>query len=179
MIKILQILVVNLPLVFDTSGVLLTYSLVKKGDITGNGVLLSGNSIKHSGGEFINNGTVAGRELVRFDSDSIRNSGNIQAGVITGNISGNVENIGGAIEADRAILLKVAGNFNHSSTTHTTSVSEQGYQRTDTTIARKGLLHVKGSDGRLQIQANNINIAGADIINDGKGQSYISAKNNW
>ncbi|MGX3022320.1 hemagglutinin repeat-containing protein, partial [Ursidibacter sp. B-7004-1] len=154
------------------------YAVVKKGDITGNGVLLSGNSVKHSGGEFINNGTVAGRELVRFDSDSIRNSGNIQAGAITGNISGNVENIGGAIEADRAILLKVAGNFNHSSTTHTTSVSEQGYQRTDTTIARKGLLHVKGSDGRLQIQANDINIAGADIINDGKGQSYISAKNN-
>ncbi|MGX3013974.1 heme utilization protein, partial [Ursidibacter sp. B-7004-1] len=78
------------------------YAVVKKGDITGNGTLLSGNSVKHSGGEFINNGTVAGRELVRFDSDSIRNSGNIQAGAITGNISGNLENIGGVIEADRA-----------------------------------------------------------------------------
>ncbi|PID51275.1 MAG: hypothetical protein CR960_01680, partial [Pasteurellales bacterium] len=33
-------------------------------------------------------------------------------------------------------------------------------------------------DGKLQINANNINITGADIINDGKGQSYISAKNN-
>ncbi|MGX3014046.1 heme utilization protein, partial [Ursidibacter sp. B-7004-1] len=78
------------------------YAVVKKGDITGNGTLLSGNSVKHSGGEFINNGTVAERELVRFDSDSIRNSGNIQAGAITGNISGNLENIGGVIEADRA-----------------------------------------------------------------------------
>ncbi|MDP0121063.1 hypothetical protein Q7381_12145, partial [Glaesserella parasuis] len=61
-----------------------------------------------------------------------------------GNLSGDVENIGGTIEADRAILLNVAGNFTHRSTTHTTEVREVDYERTDTTIARKGLLHVKG-----------------------------------
>lgn len=154
------------------------YALAKKGDITGNGTLLSGNKVIHKGGEFINSGTVAGRELVQFDSESIRNSGNISGGAIVGKVSGDMENIGGTIEADRAILLNVAGNFNHTSQTHTTSVNEQGYQRTDTTIGRKGLLHVKGEDGTLQIQANNIHLAGADIINDGQGQTYLSAKNN-
>lgn len=154
------------------------YALAKKGDITGNGTLLSGNKVIHKGGEFINSGTVAGRELVQFDSESIRNSGNISGGAIVGKVSGDMENVGGTIEADRAILLNVAGNFNHTSQTHTTSVNEQGYQRTDTTIGRKGLLHVKGENGTLQIQANNITLAGADIINDGQGQTYLSAKNN-
>ena len=154
------------------------YALAKKGDITGNGALLSGNKVIHKGGEFINSGTVAGRELVQFDSESIRNSGNISGGAVVGKVSGDMENVGGTIEADRAILLNVAGNFNHTSQTHTTSVNEQGYQRTDTTIGRKGLLHVKGENGTLQIQANNITLAGADIINDGQGQTYLSAKNN-
>uniref|UniRef100_UPI0028EAC04A two-partner secretion domain-containing protein n=1 Tax=Haemophilus parahaemolyticus TaxID=735 RepID=UPI0028EAC04A len=154
------------------------YALAKKGDITGNGALLSGNKVIHKGGEFINSGTVTGRELVQFDSESIRNSGNIIGGAIVGKVSGDMENLGGTLEADRAILLNVAGNFNHTSQTHTTSVNEQGYQRTDTTIGRKGLLHVKGENGTLQIQANNIHLTGADIINDGQGQTYLSAKNN-
>ncbi|MDP0162743.1 hemagglutinin repeat-containing protein, partial [Glaesserella parasuis] len=154
------------------------YALAKKGDITGNGALLSGNKVTHKEGEFINSGKVAGRELVQFDSESIRNSGNISGGGIVGDVRGDMENVGGTIEAERAILLNVAGNFNHSSQTHTTAVNEQGYQRTDTTIGRKGLLYVKGENGTLQIQANNINLTGADIINDGQGQTYISAKNN-
>ncbi|MFA9499550.1 hemagglutinin repeat-containing protein [Mannheimia sp. E30BD] len=153
------------------------YALAKKGDIIGNGALLSGNKVIHKGGDFINSGTVAGRELVQFDSDSIRNSGNISGGAIVGDVQGDMENLGGTIEADRAILLNVAGNFKHTSQTHTTSVNERGYQRTDTTVGRKGLLHVKGENGSLQIQANNINLAGADIINDGQGQTYLSAKN--
>uniref|UniRef100_UPI0009D72D3E two-partner secretion domain-containing protein n=1 Tax=Glaesserella parasuis TaxID=738 RepID=UPI0009D72D3E len=153
------------------------YAIAKKGDITGNGTLLSGNKVTHKGGEFVNNGTVAGRELVQFDSESIRNTGKITGGAIVGNLSGDVENIGGTIEADRAILLNVAGNFTHRSTTHTTEVREVDYERTDTTIARKGLLHVKGKDGTLHINANNIDISGADVINDGQGSTYLSAKN--
>ncbi|OOH84997.1 heme utilization protein, partial [Pasteurellaceae bacterium 15-036681] len=154
------------------------YALAKQGDITGNGTLLSGNKVIHSGGEFINSGTVAGRELVQLDSDSIRNTGTISGGAIVGNVNGNVENIGGTIEADRAILLNVAGNFTHSSTTHTTHVNENGYQRTDTTLGRQGLLHVKGEDGVLQLNANNIDVTGASIINDGQGGTYLSARNN-
>ncbi|QPB41634.1 two-partner secretion domain-containing protein [Rodentibacter haemolyticus] len=153
------------------------YALAKKGDITGNGTLLSANKITHTGGEFINSGTVSGRELVKFDSEAIRNTGTLSGGAIVGNVSGDVENIGGTIEADRAILLDVAGNFTHRSTLHTTNVNEKGYRRRDTRIGRKGLLHVKGENGVLQIGANNIDISGADVMNDGKGQTYLSAKN--
>ncbi|OOF51057.1 heme utilization protein, partial [Rodentibacter genomosp. 1] len=154
------------------------YAVAKKDDITGNGSLLSANRVSHKGGEFINNGTVAGREIVQFDSESIRNSGKISGGAVVGNVQGDIDNLGGTLEADKAILLNVTGNFNHSSQTHTTSVNVDGYQRRDTRISRKGLLHVKGENGTLQIQANNINLGGADIINDGKGQTTLSSKNN-
>ena len=153
------------------------YALVKKGDVTGNGALLSGKKVTHKGGDFTNSGTVAGRELVQFDSASIRNTGTLSGGAIVGQVSGDVENLGGTIEADRAILLNIAGNFKHSSTSHTSEVNENGYQRTDTRLGRKGLLHVKGEDGELQVSANNIDVTGADILNEGKGRTYVSAKN--
>ena len=131
----------------------------------------------HKGGDFTNSGTVAGRELVQFDSASIRNTGTLSGRAIVGQVSGDVENLGGTVEADRAILLNIAGNFKHSSTLHTSEVNENGYQRTDTRQGRKGLLHVKGEDGELQVSANNIDVTGADILNEGKGRTYVSAKN--
>ena len=153
------------------------YALVKKGDVTGNGALLSGKKVTHKGGDFTNSGTVVGRELVQFDSASIRNTGTLSGRAIVGQVSGDVENLGGTVEADRAILLNIAGNFKHSSTLHTSEVNENGYQRTDTRQGRKGLLHVKGEDGELQVSANNIDVTGADILNEGKGRTYLSAKN--
>jgi len=153
------------------------YALVKKGDVTGNGALLSGKKVTHKGGDFTNSGTVVGRELVQFDSASIRNTGTLSGRAIVGQVSGDVENLGGTVEADRAILLNIAGNFKHSSTLHTSEVNENGYQRTDTRQGRKGLLHVKGEDGELQVSANNIDVTGADILNEGKGRTYVSAKN--
>ena len=153
------------------------YALAKKGDVTGNGALLSGKKVTHKGGDFTNSGTVVGRELVQFDSASIRNTGTLSGRAIVGQVSGDVENLGGTVEADRAILLNIAGNFKHSSTLHTSEVNENGYQRTDTRQGRKGLLHVKGEDGELQVSANNIDVTGADILNEGKGRTYLSAKN--
>ena len=153
------------------------YALVKKGDVTGNGALLSGKKVTHKGGDFTNSGTVVGRELVQFDSASIRNTGTLSGRAIVGQVSGDVENLGGTVEADRAILLNIAGNFKHGSTLHTSEVNENGYQRTDTRLGRKGLLHVKGEDGELQVSANNIDVTGADILNEGKGRTYVSAKN--
>ena len=120
---------------------------------------------------------MVGRELVQFDSASIRNTGTLSGRAIVGQVSGDVENLGGTVEADRAILLNIAGNFKHSSTLHTSEVNENGYQRTDTRQGRKGLLHVKGEDGELQVSANNIDVTGADILNEGKGRTYVSAKN--
>ncbi|MDG6881149.1 Filamentous hemagglutinin [Phocoenobacter uteri] len=154
------------------------YAMAHKGDITGNGTLISANRLKMNANEIINEGTIAGRKFAQLNANKLKNSGKLSAEKLEAHINGDVENIGGVIEAERDLLLDVAGNLTHRSTTQTTKVDLDGFKRTQTTLDRKALLHVKGKDGKLHINANNINITGADIINDGQGQSYISAKNN-
>ena len=82
------------------------------------------------------------------------------------------------MEAERALLVDVGGDLNHESTTITTKVDLSHFQRSETTLARKALFHVKGEDGQLQLSSNNLNAKGADIINDGNGSTLIQTKNN-
>ncbi|MDP8169701.1 hemagglutinin repeat-containing protein [Pasteurella skyensis] len=154
------------------------YAMVRKGDITGNGTLISGNQLNINADEILNQGTIAGRDFMQLNANRLKNSGKLTANRLGANINGDVENIGGVMEADSVLLLNVAGDLTHRSTTQTTNVDLYDFKRKQTTLDRKALLYVKGKDGQLQINANNINITGADIINDGQGQSYISAKNN-
>lgn len=154
------------------------YALARKGDIDGKGTLISGNRVRLNATQLVNEGTIAGREFVQLNAESLKNSGKFSAGTLQANITGNAENIGGVLEADNALLLNIGGDFTHRSTIQTTDVDLAGYKRTDTTLDRQALLHVKGKNGALQLTANNITLTGADIINDGQGQTYISAKNN-
>ncbi|TCP11327.1 filamentous hemagglutinin, partial [Bisgaardia hudsonensis] len=154
------------------------YVMVRKGDITGNGTLISGKQLNINADEILNQGTIAGRDFMQLNANRLKNSGKLTADRLGANIKGDIENIGGIMEADSALLLNVAGDLTHRSTTQTTNVDLYDFKRKQTTLDRKALLYVKGKNGKLQINANNVNITGADIINDGQGQSYISAKNN-
>ncbi|HGO5856895.1 TPA: filamentous hemagglutinin N-terminal domain-containing protein, partial [Mannheimia haemolytica] len=153
------------------------YALARKGDIDGKGSLISADTLTINSKEIVNQGTIAGRRLAQFNAEWLENSGTLSGGVLAAKVSGDLENIGGKIEADKAILLDIAGNFNHTSTTRTTQIDLDGFKRTETNLDRKALLHVKDENGLLQVQAGNITSAGADIINDGQGQTYLSAKN--
>ena len=37
---------------------------------------------------------------------------------------------------------------------------------------------MKGKDGLLSVRANNINLEGADVLNDGSGLTLLNSKNN-
>lgn len=82
------------------------------------------------------------------------------------------------MEAERALLVDVGGDLNHESTTMTTKVDLSHFQRSETTLGRKALFHVKGEDGQLQLLSNNLNAKGADIVNDGNGNTLVQTKNN-
>ncbi|TCP92076.1 filamentous hemagglutinin [Cricetibacter osteomyelitidis] len=153
------------------------YAVVKKGDIDGSGTLLSAKSVKINSNEMLNQGTIAGREFVAFNAEKLTNRGKISGDVVKGNVSGNLDNLGGTLEADNALLLNIGGDFNHVSTTATSHIDSAGFKRTETNLDRKALLHVKDENGVLHVNANNINLNGADIINDGQGGSYLAADN--
>ncbi|WP_144265940.1 two-partner secretion domain-containing protein, partial [Haemophilus haemolyticus] len=154
------------------------YAMAQKGDLNGEGTLISANVIDLRSNRLTNSGTIAGRKLTLLNTESLFNAGTITGDKVGINTTNNFDNIGGKVEAERALLVDVGGDLNHESTTMTTKVDLSHFQRSETTLARKALFHVKGEDGQLQLSSNNLNAKGADIINDGNGSTLVQSKNN-
>ena len=154
------------------------YAMAQKGDLNGEGALISADVIDLRSNRLTNSGTIAGRKLTLLNTESLLNAGTITGDKVGINTTNNFDNIGGKVEAERALLVDVGGDLNHESTTMTTKVDLSHFQRSETTLARKALFHVKGEDGQLQLSSNNLNAKGADIINDGNGSTLVQTKNN-
>ncbi|WP_118809130.1 hemagglutinin repeat-containing protein [Haemophilus haemolyticus] len=154
------------------------YAMAQKGDLNGEGALISADVIDLRSNRLTNSGTIAGRKLTLLNTESLFNAGTITGDKVGINTTNNFDNIGGKVEAERALLVDVGGDLNHESTTMTTKVDLSHFQRSETTLARKALFHVKGEDGQLQLSSNNLNAKGADIINDGNGSTLVQTKNN-
>ena len=154
------------------------YAMAQKGDLNGEGTLISADVIDLRSNRLTNSGTIAGRKLTLLNTESLFNAGTITGDKVGINTTNNFDNIGGKVEAERALLVDVGGDLNHQSTTMTTKVDLSHFQRSETTLARKALFHVKGEDGQLQLSSNNLNAKGADIINDGNGSTLVQTKNN-
>ena len=154
------------------------YAMAQKGDLNGEGTLISADVIDLRSNRLTNSGTIAGRKLTLLNTESLLNEGTITGDKVGIKTTNNFDNIGGKVEAERALLVDVGGDLNHESTTMTTKVDLSHFQRSETTLARKALFHVKGEDGQLQLSSNNLNAKGADIINDGNGNTLVQSKNN-
>ena len=154
------------------------YAMAQKGDLNGEGALISADVIDLRSNRLTNSGTIAGRKLTLLNTESLFNAGTITGDKVGINTTNNFDNIGGKVEAERALLVDVGGDLNHESTTMTTKVDLSHFQRSETTLARKALFYVKGEDGQLQLSSNNLNAKGADIINDGNGSTLVQSKNN-
>ncbi|WP_235424673.1 hemagglutinin repeat-containing protein, partial [Chelonobacter oris] len=153
------------------------YVVTKPDDLKGSGSLLSADKLNLNTRHLINDGVLAGRQLIKLSGGSLNNAGQISGDIFIADITGNMENLGGAIEANQALLLNVGGDITLANTTSASEVDLTGYQRTETQLSRKGLLYVKGEHGMLQMSATNIAANGVDIINQGRGLTRISAKN--
>ncbi|WP_131826464.1 S-layer family protein, partial [Rodentibacter trehalosifermentans] len=154
------------------------YAMVQAGDVNGQGSLISADVIDLRTNRLANSGTIAGRHLALLKTDTVLNQGLMSGSRVGIQTTGKVDNLGGRIEAEQALLMDVGGDLNHQSTMSTTEVTGAGFQRGETTLSRRGLFYVKGRDGTLHLVANNLNIEGADIVNEGKGETLVQAKNN-
>ncbi|MBF0786239.1 heme utilization protein, partial [Muribacter muris] len=162
---------------YQTVRVPRVYTVSKKGDVTGNGSFLGGQNTTHSGGELHNRGgTIFGADTLTLDSHYVENRGKLSGNILKGNIKGDMDNIGGMIEADKAILLDITGNLTHKSTSHTSKVRLDGYSREETNIGRAATFLVKDSDGILSVVAHNITSTGARFINQGRGDTLVRAR---
>ena len=101
------------------------YAMAQKGDLNGEGALISADVIDLRSNRLTNSGTIAGRKLTLLNTESLFNAGTITGDKVGINTTNNFDNIGGK-----------------------------------------------------QLSSNNLNAKGADIINDGNGNTLVQTKNN-
>ncbi|MFC0997936.1 hemagglutinin repeat-containing protein [Pasteurella multocida] len=152
------------------------YAVVQKGDVTSQATLLSANHVDLHAHTIRNQGTIAGRKIAILENQQLTNLGTLTGDLVHIQTDGDVINQGN-IRAEHALSLDVGGDLIQQSTTQTSHVNAGHYRQSDTHLDRKALLHVTGKEGTLQVSAKNIQLIGADILNEGLGDTTITAKN--
>ncbi|MDG2914915.1 filamentous hemagglutinin N-terminal domain-containing protein, partial [Bisgaard Taxon 10/6] len=152
------------------------YMMAQQDDITGERALISAQEVSLEGQSLTNEGVIAGRKLT-FDGTTLSNSGLLTGQTLALKTTRDINQQGGTMEAENALLIDAGGNLNLQSTTQSSRVNLNGYQGQETHLDRKSTLYVKGDNGLLRINADNINLQGAEIRNDGEGATWLAAKN--
>ena len=165
------------------------YVAVKPGDVTGEGALISADSMDLKlSGNLDNSGTLLGRHLIKMDANNITNSGLIQSNLIDAKAQLDFNNIGGTVNAHTGMNIEAGRDVNVISTTSTASSRAGLSGSTLTQVNRVAGLYVgNGSDSTtsdsamtsLSVKAGrDVNLTAASIQNDSKNQTAINADGN-
>ncbi|WP_432726181.1 filamentous hemagglutinin N-terminal domain-containing protein [Variovorax sp. W6] len=151
------------------------YVRVRPGDIDGSGALLAGNQVKIDGKDnnLVNTGTIAGRQLVSINANTIDNlGGRISGGQVGLKAQLDINNLGGVIDARDKLTLEAGRDINVRTTTASGPLGNTG-------IDRVAGLYVTNPGGTLVASAGrDINLVGAIVSNQGGGGlTSFTAKN--
>lgn len=156
------------------------YVRVKNGDIDGKGALLSGSNTQiNVSGSLKNSGTIAGRNALIINTDTLDNiGGRIHAQKSAVTATQDINNIGGILSgilsAEQTLLLNAGNNINNQST----AKSSQNAQGSSTYLDRMAGIYITGKEkGVLAAQAGkDINIIAGQISNQSdQGQTRLQA----
>lgn len=153
------------------------YVRVKNGGIDGKGALLSGSNTQiNVSGSLKNSGTIAGRNALIINTDTLDNiGGRIHAQKSAVTATQDINNIGGGIlSAEQTLLLNAGNNINNQST----AKSSQNAQGSSTYLDRMAGIYITGKEkGVLAAQAGkDINIIAGQISNQSdQGQTRLQA----
>lgn len=143
------------------------YVRVRDGDLNGNGALIAGQQLKLDlSGDLLNSGSIGGRSIVALTAQNIDNlGGRIQADRALLTARDDLNNVGGLIGARDDLMIEAGNDVNLSAVTRD-STSEQG---TRTSLSRVAGLFVSGDAGTLRVSAgNDINLNAAQLLNAGQ-----------
>ncbi len=158
------------------------YLMPREGDLGPDGhlgSLIAGRQVQIDlSGEFLNGGSVAGRELVLIDANGIRSSGRVSSeGTTVLRAEQDIDVRGGEVVAKDALLLDAGRDVFVASTTrsNTTVAGDSTYERT--VLDRRARLVVTGEAGVLIAQAGqDMILQGAEIRNEGSGPTVLLAQ---
>ncbi|WP_235185085.1 hemagglutinin repeat-containing protein [Cupriavidus sp. SK-3] len=155
------------------------YVRVKPGDLNRNGTLIAANSIDLDlKGDLVNSGTIAGRTAVKLTGENLRNlGGRITGDVVDLKARNDLDNIGGTLDAGKALSVTAGRDLNVVTTTHSDAKRAGLSDFSRTNIDRAAGLYVSNPGGTLVAMAGrDANLMAAQIINAGKdGKTAIVA----
>ncbi|MCZ1248433.1 hypothetical protein EIL81_05060, partial [Photorhabdus laumondii subsp. laumondii] len=146
------------------------YARVNKGDLTGDGALLSGKNVTiNSRRDITNSGTISGREVTQLAASNLTNSGFIQSGKVDLTARQDITNLGGQIRGRDRVSAQADRDI--------TSASTLRGAGADRWQDRPAGIYVQNDNGTLALKAlNNIRLTASEVDNAGKdGQTEITA----
>ncbi|MFY3149229.1 hemagglutinin repeat-containing protein [Achromobacter xylosoxidans] len=155
------------------------YVRVKPGDIDGNGTLLAASTVDlNLKGDLVNTGTVAGRAVVRFTGENLRNiGGHITGDAVALDARTDIDNIGGTLDAGSALELMAGRDLNVVSTTHSGARQAGRSDFSRASLDRVAGLYVTNPGGILLASAGrDVGLIAGRVVNSGKeGQTTVVA----
>ncbi|WP_343239069.1 hemagglutinin repeat-containing protein, partial [Stenotrophomonas sp.] len=160
------------------------YLRVQPGDLDRNGALLAGANVDIKlQGDLVNQGDIAGRQLVSIDAGNIRNlsGANISGQQVGLQARQDIDTIGSTVTAADAMSVKAGGNITVASTTQSWDTGGSYQQRT-TSIDRVAGLYVTNPSGQGVLAVNaggDVNLTAAQVVNAGvDGTTVLAAGGN-
>lgn len=155
------------------------YVRLQAGDLQPTTGMITGNTVTMNlSGDVTNQGTIAGREFLALNAENINNlGGQIVADTALLKANNDINNIGGQVIAKDAMLLEAGYDINLRSTTQSSKSREGASSFSRTNIDRVAGLYMSNPDAILVANAgNDVNLMAASIVNRGAGgQTVINA----
>jgi filamentous hemagglutinin len=162
------------------------YARVREGDLDGGGALLAGKDVEiRATGELVNRGSIGGRDSALLTAQNIQNlGGRIQSDMVSVEARNDLNNIGGQISANSALIARAGRDINVETTTRdsTSSIGSNSFARTS--VDQVAGLYVTGdgknSSGTLVVEAGrDVNLMAGQIGNAAQdGATVITAGRN-
>ena len=152
------------------------YAMIRTGDISNSGALLSGHNVQLKlNSDLDNSGTIAGRNIVNLSANNLNNSGNIVGQQIALQADKDINITGGIVNAQNTLSVVAGNDLNVTTTTQTTNQHDRTFDTQRTSIERVAGLYVSAPAGQMLLAAGkDITLTGADIAS---GSAIVSAGN--
>ncbi|MEJ2769488.1 hemagglutinin repeat-containing protein [Mycetohabitans sp. B46] len=156
------------------------YARVKPGDLDGNGTLLAAEAIDMRLKEdLVNTGTLAGHTAVQLNAENLRNvGGRITGKTVSAQALGDIDVIGGSIDADQALFVQADRDLNVITTTRSDAKQAGQSDFSRTHLDRIAGLSVNYPLGGPLVAGagRDVNLIAAQIANNGQnGQTALVA----
>ncbi|WP_287879590.1 hemagglutinin repeat-containing protein [Aquitalea sp.] len=154
------------------------YVKLQQGDLAPSGAILAADKLQlQLNGDLTNQGSMAGRQLLAINADTIHNlAGRLQGGDLAIHANTDLSNQGGRIQADHSLSLSAGRDLTSASTTYSQQHGSGGNTLQQTALDRMAGLYLgQGAGSMLLAAGRNLDLSGSQLSNQSSGSTVLSA----